>query len=126
MSRPRILVVDDEPAVLGLVANALSAWGYEVHAAPGPRQALEFARREPCFDVLVSDVIMPEMCGPALVREISQVCPGAAVVMMSGYIAAEVLPRGAAFISKPFRLSDLRSAVAGVLATSVESMNRAG
>lgn len=119
-------MVDDEPAILGLVSNALSAWGYEVYAAPGPRQALELARRERWFHVVVSDVIMPEMCGPELVKELSRMCPGAAIVMMSGYIAAEAMPSGAAFVSKPFRLADLRSAVEGVLAIAIERLKRAG
>ncbi len=60
MSTPKILVVDDEPAVLGLVSKALSAKGYEVHAACHPNQALKLAEAMPCFDLVVSDVIMPD------------------------------------------------------------------
>src|ERR1039457_7362665 len=66
----RVLVVDDEPGVLRLVAMALVRWGYEVHTAPGPMQALQAVRELPCFDLLVSDVIMPEMCGPELAKQI--------------------------------------------------------
>jgi FixJ family two-component response regulator len=61
---------------------------------------------------------MPEMCGPELVRRITQVCPTIGVVLMSGYIAGEALPEHAAFISKPFRLTDLDSALEKVLAPS--------
>ena len=78
MSTPRVLVVDDEPAVLRLVSKALSVRGYEVYAAASPMQALHLARAAPCFDLVVSDVIMPEMCGPELVRRISRICPHAA------------------------------------------------
>lgn len=120
MSTPRILVVDDEPAVLGMVAKALSARGYEVHAASDARQALELARATPCFDLVVSDVIMPEMCGPELVKRLIRICPSTAVVMMSGYIAAEAIPKRAAFIAKPFGITDLYAVVAGVLAPPVE------
>jgi two-component system, cell cycle sensor histidine kinase and response regulator CckA len=119
MSTPKVLVVDDEPAILGLVSKALSARGYEVHAASDPTQALEIAKAMPCFDVVLSDVIMPRMCGPELVRRITQICPTTAVVLMSGYIAAEAIPARAAFISKPFRLTDLCSTVAKVLSPSV-------
>src|ERR1039458_7773417 len=89
MATVKVLVVDDEPAVLSLVCKALSAQGYEVHAVSGPRQALELMQTAPCFDLVVSDVIMPEMCGPELVRRITKMCPTIAVVMMSGYLAAE-------------------------------------
>jgi len=72
---------------------------------------LDLASVAPCFDLVVSDVIMPEMCGPELVRRIIQICPTIAVVLMSAHITAEVLPESAAFISKPFRLEDLYSVV---------------
>jgi CheY-like chemotaxis protein len=111
MATTRVLVVDDEPAVLGLVSKALSGRGYDVHAVSSPLQALQVAHDEPCFDLLVSDVIMPGMCGPELVRRIAQLCPTAAVVLMSAHIASETLPEHATFISKPFLLADLYSVV---------------
>jgi DNA-binding NtrC family response regulator len=86
---------------------------------------LEIAQAMPCFDLVVSDVIMPEMCGPELVRRIASICPTTAVVMMSGYIAAEAIPMRAAFISKPFRVTDLCSIVANVLAPSVDQREQA-
>lgn len=108
----RVLVVDDEPSVLHLVATALSHQGYDVHSAPHPVQALEVAKTaNPCFDLVVSDVIMPEMCGPELVRQIRRMCPTIAVILMSAHIASEALLEYAAFISKPFLLTDLRSIV---------------
>ena len=116
MATKRVLVVDDEPAVLRLVSKALSIRGYEVCAAPSPGQALHCVRSEPCFDLVLSDVIMPEMCGPELVRRIAKICPSAAIVLMSGYLAAEAIPLRAAFISKPFRMLDLYAAVENVLA----------
>src|ERR1035438_892574 len=98
-----------EPGVLHLVHTALSLRGYEVHPASGPRQALDLVKTEPCFDLVVSDVIMPEMCGPELIRRITKMCPTIAVVLMSAHIAAEAIPEHAAFISKPFPLRDLYS-----------------
>jgi two-component system cell cycle sensor histidine kinase/response regulator CckA len=113
-----VLVVDDESIVLGLVSNALSRRGYQVHAASTPQEALEMVRDLPCFDVMVSDVIMPEMCGPELVRRVILICPNVAIVLISGFITAEALPEGAAFVSKPFALTDLYEAVEKVLALS--------
>jgi DNA-binding NtrC family response regulator len=125
MSTPKVLVVDDEPAILGLVSKALSARGYEVHAASDPKRALELVRAAPCFDLVVSDVIMPEMCGPELVRKITEMCPTTAVVLMSGYIAAEAIPLRAKFISKPFRMTDLCFAVEDVLALALDERAKA-
>jgi len=118
MATARILIVDDEPAILGLVSKGLSRRGYEIHAASSPTQALELAKAMPCFDLVVSDIIMPEMCGPELVRKITQICPDVAIVLMSAHIAAEVLPERAAFISKPFVMTDLYSVVEKKLAAS--------
>ncbi|MGB9456372.1 MAG: response regulator [Bryobacteraceae bacterium] len=115
MVTARILVVDDDPAVLGLVSRALSRRGYEVHAVTSPLEALHRAHDTPCFDLVVSDVIMPEMCGPELVKRIGQLCPASAVVLMSGHIDSEALPDGAAFISKPFLTTDLYSVVEKML-----------
>jgi CheY-like chemotaxis protein len=119
MPAPRVLIVDDELAILTLLSRTLSARGYEVHAACGPHRALEIVEAMPCFDLVVSDVIMPDMCGPELIRRVSRVCPNIAVVMMSGYLAAEVLPKRAAFVAKPFCLAELCSAVSDALEAPV-------
>ncbi len=112
----RVLVVDDEPSVLRLVCGGLSKQGYEVHAAPHPVHALELVKAtKPCFDVVVSDVIMPDMCGPELVRNIKRMCPRTAVVLMSAHIASEVLPEYAVFIGKPFRMEELYAVVKRVI-----------
>jgi CheY-like chemotaxis protein len=111
MSMPKVLVVDDEPGVLGLVADALSILGYEVHAVSSPGQALEVVKAAPCFDLLVSDVIMPEMCGPELVRKVAELCPAISILIMSASIDRSELPASAGFISKPFLLADLYSIV---------------
>lgn len=111
MAKTRVLVVDDDPGVLGLVASALSSEGYEVHAVPSPTQAVELAKVSPCFDLLVSDVNMPDVCGPELARQITQICPTVAIVLMSGEAVGQVLPERAWFIIKPILLTDLYSVV---------------
>lgn len=111
MTAARVLIVDDEPAVLRLVSKAIADRGYEIHAVSSALQALKLVHDEPRFDLFISDVIMPEMCGPELVKRLSLLCPNASVVLMSAHIAAEVLSAKAAFISKPFSIADLPSAV---------------
>lgn len=116
MPKSKVLVVDDEPGVLCLVVDALLLRGYEVHSAACPLQALELAKVMPFFDLLLSDVLMPKMCGPELVRKFLLLSPATAVVMMSAYIDAKELPKSAGFISKPFLLTDLYSIVEKTLA----------
>jgi two-component system, cell cycle sensor histidine kinase and response regulator CckA len=75
------------------------------------RSAVLLAHDTRCFDFVVSDVIMPEICGPELVRKITWMCPHTAVVLMSAHVASEGVPEGVAFISKPFQMTDLYSIV---------------
>ena len=116
MSKVKVLVVDDEPGVLCLVADALSLRGYEVHAVPSSGLALDLVKTMPCFDLMVSDVIMPEMCGPELATELGVLSPTTAILMMSAHFDGRDLPGSPSFISKPFLLADLYSAVEKTLA----------
>ena len=69
MGTARVLVVDDEPAILTLVSKGLQRRGYEVHATRIPSKALEIVRAAPeHFDAVVSDVIMPENVRAAVGR----------------------------------------------------------
>ena len=105
---PRILVVDDEPGVLTFLRTALVRRGYQVEAAAAPSQALEIAERAPSPDLVLCDVMMPEMCGPELVTKIVSSSPSIAVVLMSGAVPKPAaLPQGADFISKPFVVKEL-------------------
>jgi diguanylate cyclase len=116
MGKARILVVDDEPAVLSVVAGVLERAGYDTTTATGPHQALEIVTIRGGFDLLVADVTMPVMCGPELAEQIRALTPLCAVMFMSGCVpAANRLPHGAAFLGKPFLASDLLRAVEGVL-----------
>lgn len=118
MSNPKILVVDDEPAVLLLVSKALSVRGYEVHVTSDPWHALELANGDSSFDLLVSDIVMPGISGHELARRITQMSPTTAVVLMSGNVPAGEFPEAAAFLSKPFMVRDLYSVVDKTLAES--------
>lgn len=83
--RKTILVVDDDPAVLELVKVILSRDGYTVLTAASGRTALHACAEDPRrVDLLLTDVMMPEMSGFALVRGMRDLCPGLPVVFMTG------------------------------------------
>jgi len=116
LAQPTILVVDDEPLILAVVSKALSAKAYEVVAVDCPHKALALAQeRTTPFDLVVSDVVMPEICGPELIRKIWRVWPHTAVVFMSGYLSREELPTAVGFLTKPFALGDLFAVVEAAL-----------
>jgi DNA-binding NtrC family response regulator len=123
MGAARLLIVDDELGVLNFVDRALSSRGYETEATASPRQALEIVKTKPGFDVLVTDVVMPEMCGPELVKHIARVSPSTTVVLMSACCSPANIPPHANFISKPFSLKDLFAVVERALVRSREVRN---
>jgi two-component system cell cycle sensor histidine kinase/response regulator CckA len=114
----RVVVVDDEPLILGLIAATLREEGHEVHTADNALRALElFKGNEPGFDLLISDVLMPVMGGPELAQRVTKACPRCAILLMSGHCAPKDVPVGTVFLGKPFRTADLHRAVVKALAT---------
>ncbi|MEI6418608.1 MAG: response regulator [Sphingomonadales bacterium] len=115
-ARPRtVLLVEDEPAVRQVFVRGLAKRGHEVASAGDGSEALALLQGGLTPDVLVSDVMMPGMDGVELAMLASQIQPGIAIVLMSGY--AE-LPRhraaaahGIHFLPKPFALADLVQAI---------------
>jgi CheY-like chemotaxis protein len=80
-----VLVVDDEPLVRRAVARALGTRGYQVLEADGGAEALALLDARGDVDLLLSDVVMPGMRGPDLVRAFRRRCPGRPALLMSGY-----------------------------------------
>ena len=109
-SRPTetLLLVEDETVVRGLSRRALQSAGYEVLEAASPREALRVAERhEGTIHLIVTDVVMPELSGPALVQRLTARHTEAKVLFMSGYTADVLAPhhfsdRNVAFLAKPF------------------------
>ncbi len=117
-----ILLVEDEDAVRALNARMLISRGYTVHEAASGVEALDiFLREEGRIDLVVSDVVMPEMDGPTLLGELRQRNPATKVVFVSGYAEEAFrknLPEGEDFhfLPKPFTMKQLVEAVKSAMA----------
>jgi len=112
-----ILVVEDQDDVRRLVTSFLQRLGYAVVAASGPSEALARCMIDDlAFDLVVSDVIMPEMSGPELVARLRESRPGLRVLYMSGYAAESIAERAtigsqALLLFKPFTIQSLAHGV---------------
>ncbi len=119
--RETLLVVEDEDQVRDMAVTALKKYGYNVLEAPTVEAAVDLAERHPGFiDLLITDVIMPNMDGKQLQARIAQRRPGIKTLFMSGYasdtiIRKGVLEKGIHFIQKPFAIADLARKVRHVL-----------
>jgi CheY-like chemotaxis protein len=115
----RILVVEDDPRVSRSTVGALEELGYRPSACASGREALEKLTREDGFELIVTDVMMPEMTGPELVRAAAGLYPWIAILYVTGYVGeagdAEDLA-GQEILRKPFTVSALDAAVAAALA----------
>ena len=117
-----ILLVEDEDAVRALNARMLVSRGYTVHEAASGVEALDiFIANDGQIDLVVSDVVMPEMDGPTLLGELRKRNPKTKVVFVSGYAEEAFrknLPDGEEFhfLPKPFTMKQLVEAVKSAMA----------
>ncbi len=119
--RNTILLVEDEDAVRVIVSAILRRQGYNVLEASTPRDACEiFAKRGEEIGLLLTDVVMPEMNGPALAQRLVGLRPELRVLFISGYADMAIpLDRdnpNVSFLSKPFQASVLAERVRQMLA----------
>ena len=116
-----VLVVDDQPEVQGLVAAALTARGYHVIKAENAAAALLLGSQErERIDLVVTDMVMPEVNGRELADRLKEHWPGMKVLFMSGYTGDTMLqygvPEGSMeFLQKPFSPEQLANKVRAVL-----------
>ena len=111
-----ILVADDDPVMLHLTATMLNRFGYEVLTAPDGQAALEVFHAAPnTVQLVISDVSMPLVTGPQLIRSIKSLSPSTATLLMSGTPGA-ASAGGMASLLKPFTMAAFTSAVQGLLA----------
>ena len=116
-----VLVVEDQAEVLKYAAAVLRAYSYRVIEAANAGEALPICGREAeHIDLVLTDVVMPNMSGQELVNQLARLRPGIKVLFMSGYsddaVARHgVLNEGAEFIAKPFSPEELAEKVRAVL-----------
>ena len=116
-----ILLVEDEDAVRTFAARALATRGYDVLQAESGEAALAIVEaHEGVIDLIVSDVVMPNMDGPTLIKELAGRLPGVKIIFVSGYaedaFAKSLDPaQEFHFLPKPFSLKQLAAAVKGVM-----------
>jgi CheY-like chemotaxis protein len=119
--RETILLVEDEPAVRGLVHETLRLHGYTVlEARHGIEALMTGAKHQGPIHLLLTDVVMPQMSGPEVAEKMLVVRPGIKVLYMSGYPDHPVfeqggISRGASFLPKPFTPNVLAKKVRDVL-----------
>jgi two-component system, sensor histidine kinase and response regulator len=119
-SLTRILIVDDEVAQMSALCETLSAHGYETQGVPSGREAL-IALQNQSFDLILTDLMMPEMDGIAVLKAALEIDPNLVGIMMTGAgtiaTAVEAMKSGALdYILKPFKVSAILPVLSRALA----------
>ena len=116
-----VLVVEDARPLRDLICEALSTSGCTVLSARDGQEALRIvSQRKSAIDLLLTDVVMPGMNGPALAKQVRALCPQTKILYMTGYsgefIRADMLIAGVSLIQKPFTPADLGRKISKMLA----------
>jgi two-component system cell cycle sensor histidine kinase/response regulator CckA len=114
-----VLVVEDEDMVRAVAERALTRQGYSVVTAEDGEDALRIIAERRDFDLVLSDVVMPGMDGPAMAAELREIMPDVPILFMSGY-AEEQLRQSidierVHFLPKPFSVQQLADAVRDIM-----------
>ncbi len=125
MEKRKALVIDDEQIVLDSVATLLRDEGFDVDVSLSGRKGLDWAI-ERKYDVVLSDIRMPDIGGIRLLRDVKRVYPSLPVIMITGYAsvnsAVQAMKLGAAdYIEKPFEPEQLIASVNRALGVSPEA-----
>jgi len=116
-----LLVVEDQDNLREMMVESLKLYGYNVHAAQGGTEALEIChQQDQSFDLLITDVVMPEMNGKELAEKIARQSPGIKTLYISGYAEDtigdhNILLEGLSFLPKPFSPTALAQKVRHIL-----------
>ena len=115
----RILVVEDDPRVSRSTVSALQELGHFPHAVSSGADALHILEEEGGFDLVITDVVMPNMTGVELAREVGRTYPGLGLLFVTGYVGeAGTLDElgGRPVLRKPFTVAQLAAAVETAMA----------
>jgi len=109
--------VDDEDAVLDIIAQELRTGGYQVSACNDPSQAVELYRYDhEQIDLVIVDMVMPDMSGIELIEKIREIDADVPVVLSSGFALDEMIEKFmthgfVGFLTKPFKMEELLDVV---------------
>ena len=114
-----LLIADDDPVALALLAEVLAGEGYAVRSAAGGAACLDLAAREP-VELAIVDLRMPDMDGLEVVRRLAVIRPGIPIIILTAFAgidtAIEAIRSGATdYLSKPFRMEQITIAVRRIL-----------
>ena len=121
-----ILVVEDDANVLALTATSLRDLGYTVIEAPHANDALAQLRNGTQVQLLLTDIVMPDVTGRKLAEQAVALSPGLKVLFMTGFtrnavVHNGVLDAGVHFLAKPFTLDELSRKVREAIETTVKA-----
>jgi PAS domain S-box-containing protein len=125
-----ILIVEDQDDVRRLAVTGLSRHGYSAHGVSSGAEALRFCREfSGVIHIVVTDVVMPDMNGREVARQVAHLRPEARIVFMSGYTTNVVVHRGildedVEYLQKPFTSDSLARKVREVLERTHDTSNR--
>lgn len=126
-NRQRILLVEDDDSVAHAVGGMLHELGFQTERATNGEEAWQRLERQPDFDLVLSDMIMPgNVSGIDLARKIREELPDLSTMLMTGYsaAAASAAKEGVALLSKPFSIEDLSSQIAATLDRKADGERR--
>lgn len=111
----RILIVDDDPAVLKLLGIAIGSFGFEFASAKNGREAIAILQEQE-FEIVITDMMMPEVDGMQLLEHVKKNHPRTDVIVVTGYTGTfsymDVVRAGASdFITKPFNFDELEAKI---------------
>jgi len=113
----KILVVDDEIIIRALLLDVLKSDGHEVYAVGNAKDALKLIKKYN-YDIVFSDVHMPDMNGYELLKQVKSSYPDIAVIMMDSYpeeLSERCMQDGALYcVHKPFDISELRKVISSI------------
>jgi len=129
MEKKKALVIDDEQIVLDSVSQILTDEGYEVDVSLSGREGLDWAIERP-YDIVLTDIRMPDIGGMRVLRDIKRIKPSLPVVIITGYAtvksATQAMKLGAAdYIEKPFEPEELIESVARAIGMPPEAEEQA-
>jgi two-component system cell cycle response regulator CpdR len=118
----KILLAEDDNDMRRFLVRALTKAGYEVISFDNGKSAYDRLREEP-FELLLTDIVMPEMDGIELARKATEIDPALKVMFITGFAAVALnpdnnAPKDAKILSKPFHLKDLENEVERMLAAA--------